>query len=59
MQSARCPVGIFVDTVYRENTTNVQMRLKQSDSWKALQIIDCSPMFLSLNFEEIMKELNI
>ena len=32
-----------------------QIRLKQCDSWKALQIIAHRPTYLSQQFEEIMK----
>ena len=41
-QGMGCPACIFVHTVSRENT---QKRLKQCDSWKAMQIIFVSFIF--------------
>ena len=46
------PTCIFVHTVSHEIQ---QMRLKQSNSWTTLQIIDRRHIYQSQQFEEIMK----
>ena len=46
---------ISTDTKQSPNNTLriQQMRLKQSDSWKALQITGRGPIYLSQQFEDI------
>ena len=52
IQGTGCTADMCFDTVPRKN---IQMRLKQRDSWKEMQITSRRPIYLSQQFEELMK----